>query len=71
MLAQMLPSTNLVEVSITYPQLESKSETDQLAASVEESNYPPTKCARFCSHCRGHGHTKTVCGKIMCPALLS
>ena len=56
---------------ITCPQPESNSETDQLAAIVEESNCLPTKRARLCSHCRRPGHTKTVCGKIMCPALLS
>lgn len=56
---------------ITCPQLKLKSETDQLAVSVEESNCRPTKCARLCSHYRHPGHTKTVCGKIMCPEFLS
>ena len=42
---------------ISCPQPESNSETDQLAAIVEESNCPPTKRARLFSHCRCPGHT--------------
>ena len=35
-----------------------------------ELNYPRSKRARLCSHCRGSDHTKTVRGKITCPELL-
>ena len=56
---------------ITCPQPELNNDADQLAAGVEESDCPPTKRVRLCSHCRCPGHTKTVRGKIVCPALLS
>ena len=56
---------------ITCPQPELNNDADQLAAGVEESDCPPTKRVRLCSHCRCPGHTKTVRGKIACPALLS
>ena len=37
---------------ITCPQPESNSDTEQLAASVEESNCPPTKRASLCQICQ-------------------
>ena len=50
-------ASETLQTDITCPQPESNSETDQLAAIVEESNSPPTKRARLCSHCRRPGHS--------------
>ena len=44
---------------ITCLQPELNNDADQLAAGVEESDCPPTKRVRLCSHCRCPGHTKT------------
>ena len=55
---------NAIAAELTCPQPHIASVTEN------DSNTKKQKSQRKCSHCRKHGHTKTVRGVITCPQLL-